>query len=264
MRRAVFFSAGFALASPVLGGSGAVWATPHDSYSSSIGVLGCKVDTNRVAYWPSSVNCDNICVSLSYEGRSVYLIRVDQSQGAHDVSYDAWNYLYTGKSASVKPTAGGPIAMQYEDVEPSKCKDLIKTDGHKLPLSASNSMNFLTSCLAQPDTWVAKNHVLYNIQDSICTWGHDETCNLDLAVSNQAKCPSTLGAPEPLTDAPVYNIQYPTGDKVLASSGQVVGTPSDSSSSGSTPGPGNGASRLGVEARTTMTVVLIASLLRSL
>ena len=61
------------------GSSGAVWATPHDSYSSSIGVLGCKVNTNRVAYWPGSVDCNNICVSLSYEDRSVNLLRVDQS-----------------------------------------------------------------------------------------------------------------------------------------------------------------------------------------
>ena len=32
--------------------------TPHDSYSSSVGVLGCKINTDRVAYWPGAVSCD--------------------------------------------------------------------------------------------------------------------------------------------------------------------------------------------------------------
>jgi hypothetical protein len=63
-----------------------VWTTPHDKYSSSVGVLGCKINTNRVAYWPGSVDCNNICVKLSYNGRSVNLLRIDQSGGAYDVS----------------------------------------------------------------------------------------------------------------------------------------------------------------------------------
>jgi len=208
---------------------GTVWATPHDSYSSSVGVLGCKIDTDRVAYWPDSVDCSNICVSLSYDDRSVYLLRIDQSTGAHDISYDAWNYLYTGYSATEKPTAGGAVAMEHEDVEASKCADLIHTDDNKLPLSAANSMNFLASCLNQPDSWVAKNHVLYNILDAICSWGDDEKCTIDWPTANQATCPHSLGVPVSLTTAPVYNIQYPTGQKVLASSGQVVDSASEDS-----------------------------------
>ncbi|KAI1099599.1 hypothetical protein F4804DRAFT_77120 [Jackrogersella minutella] len=203
--------------------SGAVWATPHDSYSSSVGVLGCKVDTNRIAYWPSAVDCTNVCVELSYGGRSVHLLRVDQSQGAHDVSYDAWNYLYTGYPATEKPTAGGAVAMSFADADASACADLIHTDGGRLPLSAANSMNFLASCLAQPDSWVAKNYVLYNILDSTCAWGHDEICTLDWPAANQATCPSQLGDPANLTSAPVYNIRYPSGQTVVASSGEVVG-----------------------------------------
>ncbi len=198
-----------------------VWATPHDSYSSSVGVLGCKINTNRVAYWPMSVDCTNICVSLSYGGRSVHLLRVDQSGGAYDVSYDAWNYLMTGYSATSKPTAGGAIAMEYENLDASKCADLIHTDGHSLPLSAANSMNFLASCLSQSNSWVANNYVLYNILDSICSWGFDEECALDLSTSNQPKCSHTLGNPVALTNAPVYNIQYPNGKSVLASAGQT-------------------------------------------
>ncbi|OTA99920.1 hypothetical protein M426DRAFT_37485, partial [Hypoxylon sp. CI-4A] len=200
-----------------------VWATPHDSYSSSIGVLGCKVNTNRIAYWPQSVDCSSICVSLSYEDRSVNLLRVDQSQGAYDISYDAWNYLYTGYSATDRPTAGGAVAMRYASVDASACADLLHTDGtSKLPLSAANSMNFLAGCLAQPDSWVANNYVLYNILDSTCAWGHDETCTLDWPAANQATCPSSLGDPASLTSAPVYNIRYPSGQTVVASSGEVV------------------------------------------
>ena len=206
-----------------------VWATPHDSYSSSIGVLGCKVNTDRIAYWPGSVDCNNLCVSLKYGDRKVKLLRIDQSEGAHDVSYDAWNYLTTGHGANDRPAAGGPIEMQTEDLHASECKDLIKTKGHKLPLSAANSMNFLASCLDHKDgSWVAENHILYNILDPICIWGYDEPCELDWPNANQAQCKHTLGEPKRLRDHPVYDIKYPSGDKVDAASGEVMkagGTP---------------------------------------
>lgn len=196
-----------------------IWVTPHDSYSSSIGVLGCKINTDRVAYWPSSVGCDNICVKVTHEGRSVHLLKIDQSGGAYDISYDAWNYLQTGKSAATDPIAGGTVPMDYEDVPAEECAHLL-TDGGKLPLSASNSMNFVTSCLSQPSSFVAKNHVLYNICDSVCSLGHDEKCSLDLAVSNQPTCPHTLGLTSPLKSAPVFNIMYQTGKTVNAATGE--------------------------------------------
>ncbi|KAK8069074.1 hypothetical protein PG994_005690 [Apiospora phragmitis] len=114
----LFWSAAHCVVGAAAGGSsGTVWATPHDSYSSSVGVLGCKVDTNRIAYWPSAVSCDALCVELSYGGRSVKLLKVDQSGGAYDVSYDAWNYLYTGHGARGQPAAGGAVAMQYRDLD---------------------------------------------------------------------------------------------------------------------------------------------------
>lgn len=205
--------------------AGTVWVTPHDSFSSSIGVLGCKINTDRVAYWPDSVSCSNVCVSVTYSGRSVKLLRIDQSQGAHDISYDAWNYLYTGYLALDRPTAGGAVEMEYETLEASECSDLIHTDGGKLPLSASNSMNFLASCLVAADggaNWVSDNYVLYNILDSICSWGYDEECTLDWPSANLATCRNALGTPVALTSEPVYNIMYPSGQKVLASTGQVV------------------------------------------
>jgi len=232
--RAAILSSILTAATRVVADSGTVWATPHDSYSSSVGVLGCKVNTNRIAYWPGSIDCNNLCVRLSYEDRSVHLLRIDQSEGAHDVSYDAWNYLYTGYSATDRPAAGGATPMEFEDVDVSNCADLIKTDDGKLPLSAANSMNFLASCLSY-DSWVAKNHALYNILDPICLWGYDEQCSLDWPNANQAACPHQLGTPSALTSAPVYNIMYPSGQKVLA--GSVPGTgvvPPDSSASSAT------------------------------
>lgn len=199
----------------------AVSVTPHASYSSSIGVLGCKINTNRVAYWPMAVDCTNICVKVSYDSRSLHLLRIDHSGGAYDVSYDAWNYLQTGKSATQDPIAGGGVAMTYENVSASECSGLINTGG--LALSASNSMDYLFSCLDDASSWVAQNYVLYNIADSLCSVGYNEKCSLDVASgANQATCPHTLGSPAALTSQPVYNIVYPTGQKVLATTGEAV------------------------------------------
>lgn len=206
----------------VLATAESISVTPHDKYSSSIGVLGCKIDTNRVAYFPNSVDCDNICVKLTKGSRSVHLLRIDQSGGAHDISYDAWVYLQTGQSATEKALTGGGVDVEYEEVDASECADLINTPGSKLPLSASNSMNFLTSCLDQPGSFVADNHQLYNICDAICTLGYDEECELDLATSNQPSCPHTLGLQTELTTAPVYDIAYQTGDTVDAATDEVV------------------------------------------
>ncbi|KAI1810157.1 hypothetical protein GGS20DRAFT_568744 [Poronia punctata] len=199
-----------------------VSVTPHDSYSSSVGVLGCKIDTNRVAYWPGAVDCNNFCIRLSHEGRSLNILRIDTSGGAHDVSYDTWNMLVTGKSATEEPTAGGGVDMDYEVLDPSECADLFHTDGNKMPLSGANSMGFLAECLNQPDSWVANNYVLYNIVDPVCHWGYNEVCDLDWPAANQATCPHQLGSTVALTDQPVYDIKYPFGEVVVASTGEVA------------------------------------------
>ncbi|KAF4332954.1 hypothetical protein FBEOM_13241 [Fusarium beomiforme] len=184
---------------------GSASITPHDQYSSSIGVLGCKIDTNRVAYWPGAVDCNNICVNVSYEGRSVYLLKIDSSGGAYDISYDAWNYLGFGKSVLKNPQQGGGITMNYEYVHASKCEGIL--DNGKLPLAAANSMGYVATCLNDPKSWVAQNYVLYNINDPVCKYGVNEKCHLDLAVSNQPECPSGLGSTEKL-NLKVENILY--------------------------------------------------------
>ncbi|RYC77614.1 hypothetical protein BFJ63_vAg19512 [Fusarium oxysporum f. sp. narcissi] len=187
--------------------------TPHDQYSSTIGVLGCKIDTNRVAYWPGTVDCNNICVKVSNEGRDVHLLKIDSSGGAHDISYDAWNYLGFGESATKNPQQGGGIVMDYEFVHASRCNEIL--DNGKLPLSAANSMNYVASCLDEPTSWVAQNYELYNINEPTCKRGVDEKCHLNLAVSNQPECPSGLGSGSSL-NLKVENIMYGSGKSVVA------------------------------------------------
>ncbi len=192
---------------------GKVSITPHQQYLSSVGVIGCKINTNRVAYWPLPVDCNNICVRLWYNGNELYLLHIDQSQKAYDISYDAWNQLFFGKPATEEPHYGGGISVYYEYVSMDNCRDLLmgKNVGDpKLPLSAANSMNFVTKCNKEPGSWVAMNHELWNINDSICTWGYDEICSLDDG-ANQPTCSHQLGAPGPLEGLKVIDIEAGTG-----------------------------------------------------
>ncbi|KAK4033799.1 hypothetical protein C8A01DRAFT_49682 [Parachaetomium inaequale] len=170
--------------------------TPHDMYSSSVGVLGCKINTNRVAYWPMS------------------LLRIDQSGGTYDISYDAYNYLVSGQSATEHQITGGAVTMEVTNIPADNCVQHLKAGG--LPLSASNSMNYVASCLGQPSSWVARNYRLFNIQDPVCHWGYDEQCTVDLAVSNQPSCPHALGATNGRLPDTVFNIEYGTGMVVAA------------------------------------------------
>lgn len=188
------------------------WAsmTPHEKYSSSVGVLGCKINTNRIAYWPGPVSCNDICIKVSYADRSLKLLKVDSSDGAFDLSYDAWNFLAFGKSAKEEPHQAGGIGMVYELVPPEDCRHLLH-DG-LLPLSASNGMNYLTHCLSQPNSWVANNYDLINIVDpATCKYGWDESCFLDTAISGNPQCPHKLGSMQRSTERKVTNIEYGTG-----------------------------------------------------
>ncbi|EGU78792.1 hypothetical protein FOXB_10698 [Fusarium oxysporum f. sp. conglutinans Fo5176] len=152
-------------------------------------------------------------VDVSHDGRSVNLLKIDSSGSAHDISYDAWNYLVSGRPASEDPQKGGGIVMNYEYVHASKCQDLLE-DG-KPPLSAANSMNDLAGCLGEPQSWVASNFVLYNINDPVCKYGVNEKCHLNLAISNHAECPSGLGSTSKL-NLNVKNIIYGSGKSVTA------------------------------------------------
>ncbi|KAK3504171.1 hypothetical protein B0T13DRAFT_151419 [Neurospora crassa] len=185
--------------------------TPHDKYSSSVGVLGCKIDINRVAYWPSAVDCNNICVRVTANGRSVTLLKIDSSTGAYDISYDAYAYLQNGVGAAGGAALGGAVAATYEFVSPEECRPLIKTPDGKLPFTAANSMNFINSC--QGGSWVGNHFQLYNVADARCQWGEDVPCSFpDLAVTNQPDCGAghVLGIQKALpAEYAVVDIPYP-------------------------------------------------------
>ena len=180
--------------------------TPHDSFSSSVGVLGCKINTSRVAYWPGPVDCNDICVRVTHDTRALTLLRVDSSTAAFDISYDAWNILAFGVSATESPQVGGGVMMTYETVAAEECRELL--DNGNLPLSAANSMNFLHECLQQPNTFVAQHHRLYNILDPTCKYGIDEVCALHDG-ANQPECPGVLGSNSVL-DLPMNEVSYGT------------------------------------------------------
>ncbi|KAH7184122.1 hypothetical protein DER44DRAFT_817042 [Fusarium oxysporum] len=168
---------------------GFAFITPHAEYSSSVGVLGCKVDTNRIAYWPLDVGCDGICVKVSNEGRFLHLLRIDKSGGF-------------GASAIDDPQIGGGIQMSYEIVDTSECRHLLHEG--KLPLSAANSMNY---CLVSASASLrAGSHRIINCTTSmtpVCKYGVDEKCSLDLTISNPIQMESR-----------VKNIAYGTGEIV--------------------------------------------------
>lgn len=50
----------------------------------------------------AAVDCTKICVHVTYNRRSIDLLRIDQSGGAY-ISYDAWVFLQTGQSARDNP-----------------------------------------------------------------------------------------------------------------------------------------------------------------
>ncbi|KAK2005373.1 hypothetical protein LZ32DRAFT_612157, partial [Colletotrichum eremochloae] len=154
----------------------------------------------------TTVDCHNICVKVSNSGRSLHLLKIDQSQSAYDISYDAWNYLVTGMPAGEAPITGGGIWMDREFVEAQQCTSLL-WDG-TLPLSAANSMNYLALCIMQPDSWVAQNHQIYNIADPRCEWGYDEMCSVNLSESNIPVCPHITGLNNRLEGNAVVDV-YP-------------------------------------------------------
>jgi hypothetical protein len=187
--------------------------TPHDTYSSTIGVPGCHVDTNRIAYFPKKPDCNNLCFEVSANGRKVNLLHIDVSGAAYDISYDAYNYLITGESCTKNPIDGGKIDAEYKVVPMSNCADLIKTPDGKLPIIALNPTYFTVDCPSS--SWVGQNTALYNFPNMVCSAGFNEVCNYDAAVSTQPSCPHTLGSQNPLSGLPVYDLKFPTGKKEL-------------------------------------------------
>ncbi|KAL9623726.1 MAG: hypothetical protein Q9160_001956 [Pyrenula sp. 1 TL-2023] len=189
--------------------------TPHEQYSSSLGVLGCKIDTNYVAYFPGWPQCDNLCKKVTYADRTVYLLNIDSSGGAHDISYNAWNYLVTGHYATEPgmATYGGGVNMDVSDADMSFCLEHIKAkDGNGNPVLAFSAPteNFLDACRAQGSSWTSRNSMLLNIYTPTCTYGIDEPCHFD-PTTNLRICDHQLGLMPKMDTETVMNVQYGTG-----------------------------------------------------
>ena len=176
--------------------------TPHDRYSSSIGVIGCFIKTNRVAYFPTVPSCEHPCVRRThkYSGRQLTLLRIDQSQGAYDISYDAWNILGTSQSATEAPALGNSIPVYMEPVafEDPECQGLLQgRAGGKIPLMAS-SPNWGLTCQDKVR--------FFNFRDPICSLGSDEECALDK--DGVIQCPNGVGMVDTYNGPTVTDIPY--------------------------------------------------------
>lgn len=168
--------------------SGTVSVTPHIGYGSSVGVLGCHIDVNHVAYWPMKVDCNNLCVKLTHGTKSTYVLRIDSSTGAHDISSTAFNELI-----GLKDSAGE--LMQWEDVDMSKCSHLLLPSAKgKLPFTAWNP-NLPADCVAKAreegkSNWVSQHYRLKNFGTAQCTNGLEEDCQYD-ETAQLPKCPTS-------------------------------------------------------------------------
>lgn len=204
--------------------NGTVYATPHSQFSSSIGVLGCKVNTNRIAYWPVWPDCTNMCLQLRFGPRTRTVLHIDTSGGAHDISFDTFQYLVFGSSATATPAildaeAGAPI--DYAVVDMAQCADIITSDTGKLAFIA-NSPNQVDSCrAAAPTSWLAQHYELRNVLSSTCQYGIDEVCTLD-DTTGTASCPSGDASSADVLDEPVIDYIAPCGVRATSGAAEPV------------------------------------------
>lgn len=192
--------------------------TPHSQFSSSLGLVGCMVNTSRMAYWPECIDtCRGSCYKVTHGSRSVYLLHADNSGGAHDISAEAMIYLTDGTTPS-QPNhlQSGPVTMQVEPADFSQCTYILKDS--KFWMSALHPTAY-TDCIGHSDagTFMLDNAGFLNIDDptALTSGTMDDTCKWDDA-SAGVTCGKGLGAAnaiQPLQGSCSYtNYVYPTVD----------------------------------------------------
>lgn len=206
-----------------------VSVTPHMYYSAALGVVGCKVNTNRVMYFPLTefpLACDSLCYRITNGDRSIHLVQIDWSQGAHDISYDAFNYLVTGKHATEAATNDlTPTKMKVERVDMQHCVDdgiLDAADGNLAFSAWSGSGQGSVSARGQPlqcrahesGSWIDKNSILIDMANPMLPGtGADRQCTLgDMNLrSGNPDCPGggTSAPVEPLKGCSYANLVVP-------------------------------------------------------
>lgn len=90
-----------------------VWIIFYELYFFFVGVIGCKVNMNCIVYWFSFVDCNDICVCVSYEGCLLNFFKVDIFFGVFDIFYDVWNYFGYGVLVIDVFMIGGEFSMEY-------------------------------------------------------------------------------------------------------------------------------------------------------
>jgi hypothetical protein len=168
--------------------SGTISLDSHVEYSSSIGVLGCMINTNRIAYWPLTPPCDNPCVKLTApNGNTINVLHIDTSGGSYDISMDAYKTLKYGpdwRTINTQPEAKWE-GVKYEYVSMDQCAGILPNG--KIPVMAK-SPNKHTECkTSSPASIWATSVELYDIDDTQCLRGVLQTCQI-LPGDNNPKC----------------------------------------------------------------------------
>jgi hypothetical protein len=168
--------------------TGVISLNSHVQYSSSMGVLGCMINTNRIAYWPLTPPCDNPCVKLTApNGNTINVLHIDTSGGSYDISMDAYKTLKYGPGWRTINTL--PEAMwdgvKYEYVPIDQCADILHNG--KLPVMAKSPNKHLECKASSPASIWATGVELYDIDDTQCLRGVMQTCQI-LPGDNNPKC----------------------------------------------------------------------------
>lgn len=151
----------------------------HVQYSSSLGVIGCLIDTNRVAYWPSAPPCDNPCVKLTApNGNTITVLHIDQSGGSYDISMDAYKTIKHGsnwRSINNASEAKWP-GVTWEYVNMSECAGIIPSGN--LPVIAKSPNKYISCVASAPQSFWATHTTFYDIDDQRCLRGVMQTCQV--------------------------------------------------------------------------------------
>ncbi|KAG9202703.1 hypothetical protein G6514_003955 [Epicoccum nigrum] len=159
--------------------SGTIALDSHVEYSSSMGVIGCLVNTNRIAYFPMTPPCSNPCIKLTApNGKSINVLHIDQSGGSYDISMDAYKTLKYGAgwaSINALPEAKWD-GVKYEYVPMDQCKDILPEG--KLPVLAKSPNKYVECAASEPQSFWAKNTQFYDIDDTRCLRGVMQKCEM--------------------------------------------------------------------------------------
>lgn len=159
--------------------SGTIALDSHVEYSSSMGVIGCLINTNRVAYFPTTPPCSNPCIKLTApNGNTINVLHIDQSGGSYDISMDAYKTLKYGadwKSMNALPEAKWD-GVTYEYVFMDQCADILPQG--TLPVLAKSPNKYVSCAASEPQSFWATHTQFYDVDDARCLRGVMQTCEM--------------------------------------------------------------------------------------